>query len=159
MGATIKKMNLFVGGGDTSLGLADAIKVELDEAYPDGEFIHETVEILAPYRPEGGDYLLTAETVSPRQYAICKMNSCSVAAERVGVDLVASRRSCPGTRPASSVTAPARPDLSPSALPQCKRTTSPPTLLTRCGLVLWAVLPIGRSAASCGANGGFCSER
>jgi hypothetical protein len=59
-------MNLFVSGADTTLKFANEIEVELDDAYPDDEFIHETVEMLAMYRPEGGDYLFTAEPIAAR---------------------------------------------------------------------------------------------
>jgi hypothetical protein len=62
----IEKMRLFASGADTTLKLANEIEVGLDDAYPDDEFIHETVEMLAMYRPEGGDYLFTAEPIAAR---------------------------------------------------------------------------------------------
>lgn len=66
MDSIIEKMNLFVSGADTTLELANEIEVGLDDTFPDDEFIHETVEMLAMYRPEGGDYLFKAEPIAAR---------------------------------------------------------------------------------------------
>ena len=56
----------FIDGIDTSIDLANRIEVLLDDTYPDDDFIQETVEILACYRPEGGDFLFDTNQVRKR---------------------------------------------------------------------------------------------
>ena len=41
----------FISGEDTSLKLANQIEVLIDNEFPDDDFLQETVEMLACYRP------------------------------------------------------------------------------------------------------------
>lgn len=56
----------FVAGNDTSLELANEIEVILDDQFPDDDYLQQTVEMLAMYRPEGGDFLFDASAISQR---------------------------------------------------------------------------------------------
>jgi ribosomal protein L30/L7E len=56
----------FISGKDVSMSVANEIEVAIDEAFPEDEFLQETVEMLALYRPEGGEYLLGTEGVRGR---------------------------------------------------------------------------------------------
>lgn len=56
----------FVSGADTSIELANAIEVILDDNFPDNDFVKETVAMLAMYRPEGGFYLFQTLSIQQR---------------------------------------------------------------------------------------------
>lgn len=56
----------FVDGDDTSLEQAGAIEVALDDQYPDDDFIQQTVEMLAMYKPGGGDFLFETDAIKKR---------------------------------------------------------------------------------------------
>lgn len=56
----------FIAGVDTSIEAANRLEVLLDDNYPDDDFLQETVEILACYRPEGGDFLFDTDQVTSR---------------------------------------------------------------------------------------------
>lgn len=56
----------FVSGADTSLEAANAIEVALDDAFPDDDHVQQTVEMLAMYRPEGGEFLFDAAGIKER---------------------------------------------------------------------------------------------
>ena len=62
----ISLMDKFITGADTSLELANRLELLIDEAYPDDDSLQEIVEMLACYRPEGGEYLLNAEQIQDR---------------------------------------------------------------------------------------------
>jgi len=47
----------FVSNEDHSIALVNDIEVELDDAFPDDEFMQDTVLMLASYRPGGGEFL------------------------------------------------------------------------------------------------------
>ena len=55
----------FVVGTDTSIKAANEIEVALDNNFPNDDYVQETVEMLAMYRPGGGEYLF--DTVAMRQ--------------------------------------------------------------------------------------------
>ena len=61
-----QKIELFVTGADTSIDAANEIEVALDDAYPNDDYVQQTVEMLAMYRPEGGDFLFQAPTITGR---------------------------------------------------------------------------------------------
>lgn len=46
----------FLADEDHSIALANEIEVEIDDAFPEDEFMRDTVLILASYRPGGGGF-------------------------------------------------------------------------------------------------------
>ncbi|WP_143271679.1 hypothetical protein [Bradyrhizobium mercantei] len=56
----------FVTGADTSIGTANEIEVALDDRFPDDDYVQETVEMLAMYRPGGGELLFDTATIRER---------------------------------------------------------------------------------------------
>lgn len=48
-----------------SLAAAQGLEVALDETYPDDPLVQEFVEMLAAYRPEGGEFLFDAQLIAP----------------------------------------------------------------------------------------------
>lgn len=55
----------FISGADTSIEVANEIEVALDDSFPDDDYVQQTVEMLAMYRPEGGEFLF--DTAAIRQ--------------------------------------------------------------------------------------------
>jgi len=56
----------FISGDDVSIELANQIEVALDDALPSDDYIQQTVEMLAMYRPEGGDFLFNTAQIRQR---------------------------------------------------------------------------------------------
>lgn len=56
----------FVARSDTSLESANKIEVILDDQFPDDDYLQQTVEMLAMYRPEGGDFLFDTSAIIQR---------------------------------------------------------------------------------------------
>ena len=56
----------FVSGTDASIQFANAIEVALDDSFPDDDFVQQTVEMLAMYRSEGGEYLFDTAAIRQR---------------------------------------------------------------------------------------------
>lgn len=56
----------FVSGAETSLEAANAIEVALDDAFPEDDHVQQTVEMLAMYRPEGGEFLFDTTAIKQR---------------------------------------------------------------------------------------------
>lgn len=56
----------FVSGEDHSIALANEIEAEIDDEFPDDEFMQDTVLILASYRPGGGEFLYDEVVVKER---------------------------------------------------------------------------------------------
>lgn len=56
----------FITGDDTSLTQANKIEAMLDDTYPEDDFVQQTIEMLAMYRPEGGDYLFDTDAIKQR---------------------------------------------------------------------------------------------
>jgi hypothetical protein len=56
----------FVSGADTSIDAANEIEVALDDTLPDDDYVQQTVEMLAMYRPEGGEFLFNTATIRQR---------------------------------------------------------------------------------------------
>lgn len=56
----------FVSGDDTSIEAANKLELLLDDSYPADDYLQETVEMLACYRPEGGSGVLGVETIRER---------------------------------------------------------------------------------------------
>ena len=48
-----------------SLETAQRLEVVLDESYPNDALVQECVEVLALYRPEGGELLLNDHQIEP----------------------------------------------------------------------------------------------
>ena len=61
----ISKIDRFLSGADTSIASANEIEVALD-AFPDDDYLQQTVEMLAMYRPGGGEYLFDTAAVDIR---------------------------------------------------------------------------------------------
>jgi len=53
----------FIIGVDRSIRLAGELEVALDVTFPNDDYIQDVIEILASYRPGGGDYLYDEEQV------------------------------------------------------------------------------------------------
>lgn len=56
----------FVSGADTSLEAANAIELSLEDAFPEDDYVQQTVEMLAMYRPEGGEFLFDTPAITQR---------------------------------------------------------------------------------------------
>jgi len=56
----------FVSGADTSIRAANEIEVALDDGLPEDEYVQETVEMLAMYRPGGGEFLFDTAAITER---------------------------------------------------------------------------------------------
>jgi hypothetical protein len=56
----------FISGMDTSIEAANGIEAALDDGFPDDDYVQQTVEMLAMYRPEGGDFLFDAVAIKQR---------------------------------------------------------------------------------------------
>lgn len=56
----------FVSGKKANMETANLLETMLDDTYPEDDYLQETVEILACYRPEGGDFLFNTEQVKKR---------------------------------------------------------------------------------------------
>ena len=56
-------VDAFISGEDCSLATANTIEVALDSGWPENEEIQGIVELLAVYRPGGGDWLVDAEEI------------------------------------------------------------------------------------------------
>ena len=61
-----QKVQKFVLGMDTSIQAANEIEVALDDSFPDDDFVQQTVEMLAMYRPEGGEFLFDTTAIRQR---------------------------------------------------------------------------------------------
>ena len=64
--ALLDLVNRFISGEDCSIAVANEIEVEIDDAFPEDEFMQDTVLMLASYRPGGGEYLYDEETIKDR---------------------------------------------------------------------------------------------
>ena len=56
----------FVSGVDTSITAANEIEMVLDNSFPHDDYVQHTVEMLAMYRPEGGEFLFDAAAIKRR---------------------------------------------------------------------------------------------
>ncbi|MER8753142.1 hypothetical protein NKH57_28585 [Mesorhizobium sp. M1050] len=56
----------FISRTDVSIDIANAIESYIDDNFGEDEFMKETVEILARYRPGGGEFLFDTDFVSDR---------------------------------------------------------------------------------------------
>lgn len=56
----------FISSQHPSIALANEIEVALDDEFPDDDYVQHTVEMLARYRPEGGEYLFSTEAIRIR---------------------------------------------------------------------------------------------
>lgn len=56
----------FTTGQDISIGIANEIEVALDNGFADDKHIQDTVEMLALYRPGGGEFLLDEIALTQR---------------------------------------------------------------------------------------------
>jgi hypothetical protein len=59
-------MLTFVKGDDTSIELANAIELEIEDEFPDDDYMQQTLEMLAMYRPKGGDFLFDTAAIKQR---------------------------------------------------------------------------------------------
>ena len=65
--AEIKRLvQQIVSGTDTSIEAANAIEVALDDIFPNDDYVQQTVEMLAMYRPEGGEFLFDTSAIRLR---------------------------------------------------------------------------------------------
>jgi hypothetical protein len=65
---TERLIQRFVCGTDCSIGAANKIEVALDDAFPDDDYVQQTVDMLAMYRPQGGQFLF--DTIAVRRRLI-----------------------------------------------------------------------------------------
>ena len=56
----------FVCNADASIEAANEIEVALDESSPDDDYVQQTVEMLAMYRPGGGTFLFDMAAIKQR---------------------------------------------------------------------------------------------
>jgi len=61
-----QKIEQFISGADASVEAASRIEVALDDEFPNDAHVQQTVEMLAMYRPEGGDFLFRAPEIAQR---------------------------------------------------------------------------------------------
>ena len=67
MNSTLEKLfHRFVSGEDTSISSANAIEVALDDSFPNDDYVQQTVEMLAMFRPEGGEFLFNTAAIKQR---------------------------------------------------------------------------------------------
>jgi hypothetical protein len=59
-------LDTFISMRDTSLKVANQLEVLIDDGFPDDDYLQETVEMLACYRPEGGESILGADVIRER---------------------------------------------------------------------------------------------
>lgn len=59
----IELIDKFITKEDVSIAHANAIEVAIDDDFPDDEYMQNVVEMLASYRPGGGDYLYDEQVV------------------------------------------------------------------------------------------------
>jgi hypothetical protein len=64
--AIVELIGRFVSKKDISISLANEIEVAIDDEFPKDEYMQDTVEMLASYRPGGGDYLYDEEALISR---------------------------------------------------------------------------------------------
>lgn len=62
----IRWIELFISGEDISLTVANLIEVGIDDMFPDDCYMQDAVDMLASYRPGGGDYLYDECSVSAK---------------------------------------------------------------------------------------------
>jgi hypothetical protein len=62
----------FISGADTSIEVANEIEVALDDSFPDDDYVQQTVEMLAMYRPEGGEFLFDTAAIRQRLIEMMK---------------------------------------------------------------------------------------
>jgi hypothetical protein len=62
----IALIDRFISGVDISLAAANRLEVLLDDAWPEDDFVQGTVEMLACYRPEGGEWIVDVRAVQQR---------------------------------------------------------------------------------------------
>lgn len=56
----------FISGADTSIEVANQIEVVLDNCFQEDEYVQQTVEMLAMYRPDGGELLFDTIAIQKR---------------------------------------------------------------------------------------------
>ncbi|MCA1368779.1 hypothetical protein I6F15_15435 [Bradyrhizobium sp. BRP14] len=67
MGSNVAGMtDEFISSANPSIALANEIEVTLDNFFPDDDYLQHTVEMLARYHPEGGEYLFTTDSIRLR---------------------------------------------------------------------------------------------
>ena len=59
----IELIDTFTTLQDISVAHANEIELAIDDEFPDDEYMQDVVEMLASYRPGGGDYLYDEQTV------------------------------------------------------------------------------------------------
>jgi hypothetical protein len=76
----------FISGHDVSLRSANEIETWIDDEFPDDDYMQETVEMLACYRPGGGDWILGESAIQNRlrQVLVCIESGQKDQAERGG---------------------------------------------------------------------------
>lgn len=57
-------LETFISGQDRSLTMANRLEVALDEAWPIDDGVQKVVEMLAAYRPCGGEFLFNEEQLT-----------------------------------------------------------------------------------------------
>ena len=65
----------FISKKDISIGLANRIEAALDEEFPDDEYMQDVIDMLASYRPGGGDYLYDEDAMIKKLKNDCLFSS------------------------------------------------------------------------------------
>lgn len=63
MGELPEWIDRFLCGDDISIAAANAIEAAIDNLFPEDQQMQALVEVLASYRPGGGDYLYSEDEV------------------------------------------------------------------------------------------------
>ncbi|WP_339162748.1 hypothetical protein [Methylobacterium bullatum] len=56
----------FISGMDVSIETVNYIEVALDDGFPCDDYVQQTVEMLAMYRPGGGEFLFDTGAIKQR---------------------------------------------------------------------------------------------
>ena len=62
----LEMIKKFMSGEDRSITKANELEVALDDAFPNDEYVQDTVLMLASYRPGGGEYLYDQDEINKR---------------------------------------------------------------------------------------------
>jgi hypothetical protein len=71
--ALLERMERFARGEDCSLAAANFIEGEIATIFPEDDELQELAELLAQYRPGGGEFLWSEDDVRPRMTRWCEV--------------------------------------------------------------------------------------
>lgn len=62
----VKLIDRFIAGEDRSIKCANELEAAINDAFPEDEYLQDTVLMLASYRPGGDEYLYDEEAMKCR---------------------------------------------------------------------------------------------